>query len=348
MALERIVLNNFRSYKKGEFDFSPGVTVITGKNGAGKTNILEAIYVLLKGKSFRDSDEELIRHNEEWWKITGIINNGERELRYQLEQARPKQLYIDGASKGIFTQKQQLPVVLFEPDDLLLLHGAPSRRRTYIDDIAISLKPGYRTVVNKYERALMQRNRLLKKGGSLKQIHDAVFVWDIMLSEYGAEMQRVRQELLRDINKLIETEYSRLAASQNTLQLDHQSSLSGGSQEIAHQLSRSLHNDILRGFTTVGPHRDDVLFLLNNKDARTTASRGEVRTILLALKQAELDLHKARSEKPPLFLLDDVLSELDEQRQAALLNNSTDGVQKIITTTHAIDSKNVTTIQLPS
>lgn len=348
MALERIVLTNFRSYKEGEFNFSPEVTVITGKNGAGKTNILEAVYVLLKGKSFRDSDEELIRHNEEWWKIVGVVNDSERELRYQLQQPRPKQFYVDGALKGVFTQKQQLPVVLFEPDDLLLLHGSPSRRRVYVDDIAAALTPGYRTVVNKYERALMQRNKLLKKGGSAKQMHDGVFVWDIMLAEYGAEIQKVRKKLLDDINKLIETEYSRLATSRTTLSLHYQSVLDGdGPQEIAQLLSKSLQKDILRGFTSVGPHRDDVIFLLNSKDARTTASRGEVRTILLSLKQTELDLYKATSERPPLFLLDDVLSELDDQRQAALLNRR-DNVQTIITTTHAISDKNVATIQLPS
>lgn len=333
MKIKEATLNNFRSYDERTFEFSPDVTVIVGKNGAGKTNILEAIYILLQGKSFRDADEQLLRYETDWWRISGTFDNFERELRYQPSQQTSKQLYVNGTQKGRFTYKQQLPVVLFEPDHLLLIHGSPSLRRAYLDTLLTAVSPNYRAILAKYERALQQRNNLLKKKLPLAQLKDSVFVWDVALSEYGAELQTARARLTEAINTGLSGYYSTLAGAEQTLSVTYEPTTKGGSHTLLQLLNRSLEKDILRGFTSVGPHRDDIGFLLNGKDAKATASRGEVRTIVLALKYAEIAELSAANSTMPILLLDDVFSELDESRQKALLAN-TEGIQKIITTTH--------------
>jgi len=333
VRLQTITLYNFRSYEESLFEFSPDTTVIAGQNGVGKTNILEAIYVLLQGRSFRDADEQLLNYESDWWKVHGVFDEFERELRYQPSQQRSKQLYIDGAQKGRFTYKHQTPVVLFEPDHLLLVHGSPSLRRAYLDTLLMALSPTYRSTLAKYERALQQRNNLLKKKLPYLQLKDAVFVWDVALSEYGSEIQLAREKLIETLNNSLGGYYSALAASDHTLEVVYEPTAKGGLHALAHLLSNSLEKDMARGFTGVGPHRDDITFLLDAKDAKVTASRGEVRTIVLALKYAEIAELTANDSTMPILLLDDVFSELDAERQAALLAN-TSGIQKIITATH--------------
>lgn len=345
MVLQKLRLENFRSYTQREFSFSPEVTVITGKNGIGKTNILEAIYVLLQGKSFRDSDDQLLRYETDWWKVNGVFDEYTRELRYQPGQTVSKQLLVDETSKGRFTYRQQIPVVLFEPEHLALLHGSPSLRRSYLDTLLIALVPTYRSTLAKYERALLQRNNLLKKGGSLVQLRDTVFVWDIALSEYGAELQDARRELISTLTTELSGLYSELAGVKQTLEAVYEPAGANGSHGLAQALAKSLERDVMRGFTSAGPHRDDIRFVLNGKDAKTTASRGEIRTVVLALKYAEVTQLRKQTGLEPLFLLDDVFSELDTTRQNALLAK-TEGVQKIITTTHPPAKTKATTIKL--
>ncbi len=332
MIISNLLLQNFRSYEERQFSFTDGVTMIVGPNGVGKTNVLESIYTLLQGKSFRDGDEQLLHYNTEWWKVVGTLDSVEREVRYMPLQPSPKQLIVNRTAKGRFTYKSQLPVVLFEPDDLQMIHGSPSARRAYLDTLLCKLDPSYRLVMNKYERALLQRNNLLKKGLSFAQLHDAVFVWDIAMAEYGAEMIKRRSKLSDQLNEHLSDIYSHIADASETLSALYQPSVTRNTQ-LATQLAHTLEKDVLRGFTGVGPHRDDVELLLNSKSAKQTASRGEIRSIVLALKQAEFQLLKDTLGDAPIFLLDDVFSELDETRQKALITQTKD-TQKIITTTH--------------
>ena len=344
MSLDKLTLYNFRSYNEREFDFTEEVTVLSGKNGVGKTNVLEAVYVLLRGKSFRDGDEHLIKYDAPWWRVAGSLTAHEREVRFAPEQSAYRQLIIDGVNKGRFSYRQQLPVVLFEPDDLMLIHGSPSMRRAYLDNLLVSTLPTYRTNLSRYERALLQRNNLLKKSSSLGTLRDAVFVWDIALSEYGSKITEARLQLVKELNKKLSEHYSNLSGKAEKLSIKY-SPVHRDPHAIARELSRTIDKDALRGFTGTGPHRDDIGFVLNSKDARTSASRGEIRTIVLALKYAELALLTERLENKPIFLLDDVFSELDHDRQTALLAHTGD-VQKIITTTHAPSRKGIKTIAL--
>lgn len=332
MVLSSLRLHNFRSHNEAGFEFDEGVTAIVGPNGSGKTNILEAIYTLCMGKSFRDGDDELITYSEDWYRIEGMIDDTQRELRYQPSN-KGKQLIIDGTSKGRFTYRHQLPVVLFEPDDLMMIHGSPSVRRKYIDDIIQKLYPHHRQTFQRYERALAQRNNLLKQRQPLSQLKDNIFVWDVSLSEYGAKIIAARQELITLFTQTISEIYSGVAGSEQKLDIEYVCPKSHKSEsQLLAALHERLNDDVIRGFTTVGPHRDDIELKLNSQSARHSASRGEVRSILLSLKMCETQLLETSRGITPLFLLDDVFSELDERRRSSLLKTS-QPLQTIITTT---------------
>lgn len=338
MILNEISLYNFRSYKERKFEFSPSVNIITGPNGIGKTNLLEAVYVLMQGKSFRDNDEDLVNYGESWWRIVGQIDENERELRFEQQQNPAKQIVANGADKKRFTYKQQLPTVLFEPDDLLMVHAVPSARRRYIDDLLIKIDPTYRSTLRRYERALIQRNNLLKKSfGYNSSLKDAIFVWDVALAEYGSKIMEKRLRVVETINQTLSEEYSRIAGKPQTLRMVYLPSIESpvpDSTTIVQQLAKRLPVDSERGTTSVGPHRDDFGFVLNNQPAKQTASRGEVRTIVLALKQIELLLVEHHTKTTPIFLLDDVFSELDKRRQNQILNNKYhEAIQTILTST---------------
>lgn len=345
MRLDSIRLNNFRSYKEQGFDFTDDVTVVTGKNGTGKTNLLEAIYVLYAGKSFRDGDDDLVKHDEEWWRVDGVLDGQDRQLRYQPNQPRPKQLIVEGQSKGRFTYKNQLPFVLFEPDDLLMVHGTPSVRRSYVDGLLMRLYPQYRSSVLRYERALTQRNNLLKQAISINNLRDQMFVWDVALSDYGAKIQQERSDLLKAVDESLSDVYSGIADKKHSVRVCYVSETMGDSQKLAHLLNKSIDKDVQRGFTSVGPHRDDIEFMIDQHDAKQTASRGEIRSLLLALKHIEADLTKNQTGVSPIVLMDDVFSELDETRQKMVLKKIIDG-QKIITTTRSKPTKGVQIIEI--
>jgi DNA replication and repair protein RecF len=348
MVLSEVTLHQFRSHHEATFEFDPKVTFICGPNGAGKTNILEAIHVLFTGKSFRDNDEDLIEFDHDWWRLEGVLDGTTRDVRYQPAQLRAKQLHIDEVNKGRLTYRQQLPVVLFEPDDLLMIHGSPSARRRYIDDCILSLQPTYRQTLNKYERTLLQRNNLLKnKTLSPAERKDNLFVWDVSLSELGAEIITRRQEMIGLLNNKLDEIYSLIAGETQTLSIVYESKshLPPSSSTLLQELHHSLSHDVVRGMTTVGPHRDDIDFVLKGSSAKHTASRGEVRSIILSLKIAFARLVEEQHETSPVVLLDDVFSELDSVRKTKLIAMM-DGYQCIITDTEQPSDLSLTKILL--
>lgn len=332
MRVQSISLTNFRSYEDAQFAFDKERTLIVGQNGVGKTNVLEALYVLGTGRSFRDDDASLLRYTSPWWRVSGLVDGVNREVRFQPEEPRPKRLIVDAVTHYRITQRHRLPVVLFEPDDLYMIHAAPSARRNFLDGLIERSDQGYRVLVKKYERALMQRNNLVKRATSAFVIRDNVFVWDIALAEYGAEITKRRSQLVDDLNRTVQDRYIALAGRTAGLSLVYIPKGASDAQTIARQLEASLERDIVRRSTSVGPHRDDLDFILNGASAKLSASRGEVRTIVLALKQCEFERIVAKSGETPLVLLDDVFSELDNERQR---NNRAlfSGAQLIATTT---------------
>lgn len=330
MRVDKLKLLNFRSYSEREFVFDPSVTVIIGPNGAGKTNILEAIYVLFQGKSFRDSDDLLTQYDKDWWRIVGELGSDKREMRYQPGVVSPKQLVV-GDKKTRFNYRQQLPLVLFEPDDLLMIHGSPGSRRRHVDSILQLIEPDYRRTVTRYERALLQRNNILKRRPHLHEAADAVFAWDIVLAEYGAAIMQKRAKLVEAIAAQLGSYYRDISGGQEKIDIIYRPTTEPSSHALAAKLAQNLENDLARGSTSVGPHRDDAEYYMRGKTAKNTASRGEVRSLVLALKLFELDHIASNRGETPIFLLDDVFSELDTTRQDAVV--SPRKTQTIITST---------------
>lgn len=332
MILSELKLHQFRSYTERDFQFDPKLTIISGPNGSGKTNILEAIYTLGYGHSFRDPDPELTQLDTDWWRIEGVFDETRRELRFVSAERTPKQLSIEGVKKGRPTYRNILPMVLFEPDDMLIIHGSPSRRREYFDRLLMKLNPTYRQALSRYQRALIQRNNLLKRHHTNE---DDLFVWDVMLSENGAIVMQHRQELLKSLQGTLQESFSRLSSGQRTLEIRYsRTDKHSSAQYLASELHSQLKKDMMLGYTTHGPHRDDYEFLMSGNPAEHTASRGEVRSMVLGLKCAERQLLSGQTALQPIILLDDVFSELDREHRTQLMKLFGDD-QVIITTTDA-------------
>ena len=331
-------VKHIRSHTEHSIDFSPEVTIITGANGSGKTSLLEAIYVSLQGSSFRGTDSDLLQKHGPWWKIDIILNDQQtRTIKFDPEKATSrKQFVIDSKTTARLPQKQKHPVVLFEPEDLRLLHGSPARRRQFIDRFISQLNPLYGPALRKYERALKQRNNLLK---SAYNSDDQLFAWNIALAEHGAYVIEQRIAFTEQLNQNLAQLYQDIAGTHDDVSIHYSHTFVGDiKQKLLNELHAHLDRDRYLGNTSVGPHRHDVMFEINNSPALSVASRGEARTIVLALKFLEVDIIETLTGKTPIILLDDVFSELDANRQK-LLTSQLKGHQIIITsaTSHAGD-----------
>lgn len=315
MFIKSLSVENFRSHRKFSRTFAQGVTVVTGPNGSGKTTLIEAVMMALSGHSFKGGDQELLKRDAEWWRIDLQFDDQTRTVKYQPGATKKKQFIVDDKQSIRLPAAARYPVVLFEPDDLRLLHGSPIRRRQFIDRFAAQLVPDYGKVVRRYERALAQRNKLLKSGvGS-----DMLFAWNISLAKYGAQMIDMRVRLIERLNAGLGLTYKTIAQTRDSATLHYSHTLIDNTeQKLLTELEQNMNRDQILGFTSVGPHRHDVLFRFNDAPAIGSASRGEVRTIILALKFLEVDIVQEVSGQPPIVLLDDVLSELDDKRQAHL------------------------------
>lgn len=327
-------LQSFRSYDDDSFELSNGVNIIVGPNASGKTNLLEAVLVLALGKSYRVKDFELIQFNKPWARLDARSEHGLRTVKLVLEQEHraKKELIVDDQIIRRITIQKQIPIVLFEPNHLQLLHGSPELRRDYLDDLLEQFTPTYEALRKNYRRALQQRNALLKNGGS----KDQFFVWNLRLSDLGGQLALHRQQLVERINRDITAIYQSMGGGKSEVEVVYESSCSGDqySTKLLSRLESHHESDQRRGFTSYGPHRDDIRVMLNNHDAGSSASRGEMRTLLLALKVIELKLLEEDRGIRPLLLMDDVFSELDGSRRKAL-TEAISGYQTFITTTDA-------------
>lgn len=330
VTVKKLSVESFRSHTKKTITLNKKTTIILGKNGVGKTSLLEAIYLSLQGKSFKGSDDEILKNSKKWWKISLELSDlSKRQVTYSNKKGiKQKEFIINDNKVKRLSYKNKLPIVLFEPDDLQLLHGSPSRRRLFIDTLISQLDPLYASILRKYDRALSQRNSLLKQG-----VRDPLyyFAWNITLSEYGASIIARRERIINKINQELTNTYQHIAENNdslliktNYLEREHTS------QKILNDLESSFEKDILVKHTTIGPHRHDVIFLFNNLPA-VMSSRGETRTIVLSLKFIEARIIESITGIKPLILLDDVYSELDSKRQNQLTQYDN---QYIITTTH--------------
>lgn len=332
--INSIRLQHFRSYDDRTFTLDPGVTIIVGPNASGKTNLLEAVLMVARGSSYRAKDAELVQFGAPWARLDAKTPDSTRVVKIQAENGLKKTYEIDGQVLQRLTQQRMLPTVLFEPDHLMLLSGSPDLRRTFLDDLIEQTEPGFGAVRRHYKRVLAQRNALLKKNPP--NLQQQLFVWNLRLSELGGQIARQRHKLIEEFNQRITDLYDSLASRQNVITLEYISKFKPEAYETAllHKLEQNIELDIARGFTVYGPHRDDLGALIDGHPVQEAASRGETRTLVLALKILELQLlERMRSEKP-LLLLDDVFSELDGARRQAL-TQFVQPYQTFITTTDA-------------
>lgn len=347
-GIKNLRLYNVRSHARADFQFTANMNAIVGPNGSGKTTIVESLYTLLQGRSFRGSTTDMTRYGDNEFKAQLDFSlpstTKTRSLVYKNKgEIVQKKWQVENKLYTRLPQNEKLPVVLFEPDVARLITGGPERRRQYLDNIAAQLDSEIGRVQNRFDRSLKQRNQLLKRireGGSRAQATDELFVWNTQLAQFSEQIVGARMSVLNMLQSDISRHYKRLGGIDEVF-LAYQSTVS---QEPARYASRllqffetSVTRDIALGHTSFGPHRDDLEVRLADQPAAQRASRGEVRTVVIALKLLETELlanHFQKLALRPTLLLDDVLSELDLVHQEQVLAGFKD-YQVFITTTDA-------------
>lgn len=346
MWLESISLTHFRNYDNLQAEFSPSLNLFIGQNAQGKTNILEAIYFLALTRSHRTrSDNDLIHFDKQFLAVNGLLKRHSGRIP----------LDISLTDKGRITKVNHLKqnklsdyigtmtVVLFAPEDLQLIKGSPSLRRKFIDIDLGQIKPLYLTDLSTYNHILKQRNNYLKSTDNI----DTVFlsVLDDQLADYGSRVIRQRLDFIEHLSREANRHHGQISNQAETITLTYLSSVNDLSTKEAflEALQQHHHKDLVKRTTSIGPHRDDILFSINGVKA-SFGSQGQQRSLILSLKLAEIDLIQQTTGEYPILLLDDVMSELDSQRQTKLLESIKENVQTFITTTSL---EQIATEQLP-
>lgn len=336
MEVARLWLTDFRNYREALFEPDPaGLTVVVGRNGQGKTNLLEAIAWLATMGSFRGAPREaLVRVGAD----RGVIRaEGTRQDRSLLVEA---ELPVSGRDRVLINRQPlrrsrdllgAVRVTVFSPDDLELIQGGPARRREVLDEALVALAVRHDGLRTDVERVLRQRGALLRQAGGrlTPEVAATLDVWDTKLAELGTLLADARERLAGDLSPLVGEAYTALSGSEASVRLAYRRSWEG---DLRSALDRARNDDLRRAVSTVGPHRDDLEVALNAMPARTHASQGEQRSVALAVRLAVHGLVTERVGSAPVLLLDDVFSELDSQRAAALLALLPAG-QAVLTTT---------------
>lgn len=340
LVVTHVSFRDFRNLGNRELDPAPGVTVLVGPNAAGKTNTVEALQYLTTGSSFRrPSPAELVGPGVAEAHVRGRLEGDGRVVDVELAATLEKRRFLkNGKPCRAADLAGTLLSVLFCPDDLSLVKGSASRRRGELDAFGAQANAGYRKVLATYTRSVEQRNRLLRDGCD-PVLLDA---WDESVAVGGATLLRHRLSLFERLSALVGEVYGEVVAAER-LGCRYVSSVAGaepgmGRDELARlmleQMRAGRADDLRRGQTLVGPHRDDVAFTIDGRDARAFGSQGQQRTVALAWKMAEVRLCEGLLGERPLLLLDDVMSELDESRRATVTRFVEGGIQTIITTTN--------------
>lgn len=346
MRLRDLELKNYRNCKNLKLSFDANKVLIIGKNAQGKTNILESIYFLSSLKSPRTSNNlELINFDAESAQISCnlVKSNTDVELDYSYSRDKKRELAVNKVRTTPKNFKTVLKTVLFSTSDLLLLRGNPSDRRDWLDRAISQVYPAYDDRLSKYDKIRIQKNNLLKdylkNGNSNETLLD---VYNEQLVIAGSNIIYLRKKFLKEIERIAHQKH-RIISETEELKIDYDCSFLNNQEEledIAQAFRLSLEErrleEMRRGQSCVGPHRDDVIFYINNNEATKFASQGQQRTVVLALKLSELDIITAKTGDEPVLLLDDVLAELDDLRQNYLLKSINDNTQTIITSVDTI------------
>lgn len=334
MILTSARLQNYRSYLDSSFEFESGVNIIVGPNASGKTNLLDALFIAAHGASMKLTKGFMVNNGESWARIDVLTNTNQTRTVKIIDSSAKPEIIIDDKPYKRLPLNQRLPVVLFEPNQLYYLTTSPDMRRQLIDDILDKTDDEFTSIRSRYTRTLQQRNSLLKQ--PISHVKNQVFAWDMRLSDLAGRYVDKRQNLLDLINKNAAQIYSTVANTTHQLDLKYDSTIavSTYAQGLLKRLQDNIEHDHQRGFTGAGPHRDDIKILIDGNDMRSTASRGETRSILLAIKIIESQILEGKYNQKPLLLLDDVFGELDGARRKSLIEFISTN-QTFITTTDA-------------
>lgn len=332
MKIKSVKLVNFRSYKEAVFKFSPNLTFIVGPNGVGKTNLLEAIYLLGASRSWRAKDKSLVKTGSKWFRVEGNYDKQQLSVAYDAET---KQKKLSAGNKSYRAEEfiGRMPLTLFEPAHLAIVAGEPAERRRWLDQVLSMQSRKYLMALLQYRRTLKQRNALLRRG-SVTNIKDQIFAWDVTLAEQAGHIYKMRRLFIEFLAAEAPKQYARVAPKSNAPAFSYVSAANGKdySSQLLEKLSLGLDDDIRHGFTRVGPHREDIKIEYLGRPIATIASRGEVRTATLVCKLCELKFLSTQAKRLPILLLDDVFSELDSRRRDFLLEQL-GGIQTLLTTT---------------
>ena len=362
MKIKSIILENYRNYKNLELDFDESRNIIIGENAQGKTNLIEAIYLTAFAKSFRTNNTaELVMFGEQNGRVsTDIISEDiDKNINIIIRSDGKKMIKKDGKIIRKTTELlNNVVVIIFSPDDLRIIKDSPERRRSFINRELSQIRPRYYEVFKRYNEALKQKNAILKgyfnikkktftraDNLSLNEIspydnskqynEEMLDVFDRQLADYGYEIIRYRKEFVDMLSSEASEIMNKISGGREELKIQYKTScdfITGteGREILFKQFYHNRDKDIYNGYATLGPHRDDIEFFINGKDAKKYGSQGQQRTIALSLKFAEIRIAKQILDEAPVLLLDDVLSELDLDRQRFLVSEI-DDVQLFIT-----------------
>ena len=328
MQVKSLNLLNFRNYKNLKIDFDEKLNILVGKNAQGKTNIIEAIFYCCIGKSFKGTkDKDMIKWNENNSYIKMDLQKKFRDLKIEVlfSQSSKKSVKIDGINiHKIGELIGEINVIFFSPDELKLVKESPDERRKFMDIDLSQTHKKYFYLLNRYEKVLANRNRLLKMTKDINVLKDTIDIWDRALVEYAEQITLQRAKFIEDILPYAQMAHSYISNGSEVLDIKYKSGtkiddFENFKEKMDKLLKQNIEKDFRLGYTTVGPHRDDLDIFVNDVEVKNFGSQGQQRTVALSLKLAELETMKSIKGEYPILLLDDVFSELDSDRKKRLL-----------------------------
>lgn len=344
MYIKYVELQNYRNYESVKIDLNKNINIFVGNNAQGKTNMLEAIFVCAFGKSFRTNREkELIRFNSEYFSIKSLIQKEDREIDIRIIQSKDNKKGIKVNGIGLKKTSQligKINVVLFSPEDLRLITEGPAERRKFLDRELSHMSTSYCMKLIEYNKVLSSRNKILKSLREGNKFRDTLEIWDDKLVQLGYDIIKKRIEFIERLNIISRKNHKKITSGKEEISIGYLSNIHTENidkydkiyMEFKSKLSERLTNDIVKGFTSVGPHRDDFEIMINEIDVRKFGSQGQKRSVALSIKLSEIDIIKEETGEYPVLLLDDVMSELDYNRQNQIVKEF-EHVQTVITTT---------------
>lgn len=340
MWIKKIKIKNFRNYKKEEIELEKSINLFYGENAQGKTNMIEAIFLGSMGKSFRAKrDREMLNLNSKKAEIEIEYQKSDREGKIKIELENKKIIFLNGIKiKKLSELLGNINIVIFTPDDISILKGAPQNRRRFLDIMISQLKPNYMYHLNLYLKTIEQRNNYLKQIREEKKDENLLDIWDEKLIEEALIIYQYRNEYMNKIKGKIEKIHHEITSNKEDIKIEYLSECKT-KEEYAKLLKERRKLDIMKGFTTKGIHRDDFMITINEKPIDIYGSQGQHRTAILSLKLAELRIVKEEIGEEPILLLDDFMSELDEKRIKSFLEKI-ENTQVIITCTEKIKLEN--------